>query len=191
MRGGKKSRSIYRLDRIGLAWENLRSLCRPASHLVRKLTACLLKSIEQPMSSSFAARWLLHNPCALWLTVRCIEKPSPQVSLDPSFRRGRPCDGSEEILGVNFNLEQSCSVCVSARTTSTVSSARGIMVSLLRGCHQAAHPKTSRCGLLLLSFVAPFFCRTGDTAGEHCHTLRSIVSSASAPSARHLGQRPS
>ena len=49
------------------------------------------KSVEQPISSSFAAMWLLTLTCdpnnTLWLAIARIEKPWPQVGSHPEARR--------------------------------------------------------------------------------------------------------
>ena len=148
------------------------------------------KSEEQPISSSFDATWLLHTR-ATRMTVTRIEESSPQVAIDPSLRSGRPCDGSEMVLGVQSDLKQTCSVDVFRQhkerhelyptplvsVSDPVSGRRQPSEKEISGCHDilpcpllsmlwvpSRASKNRHMFLLLLCFLAPFFCCTEDTA---------------------------
>ena len=68
-------------------------------------------------------------------------------------------------------------------------------LAVFKGCpgckHQATHPEKNCGSVLFLCIRSQLLCHTENDASGICHTLRAMVSSASIPSAMHLGQRPS
>ena len=120
---------------LGLRWPGLGGPPRllPPCWPSRLLTSTIVH-VELPISSSSYVRWLVHTrdqDGALRLTVPRIEETSPHVSIDPSFGSHVPCDGGEEILGVNS-------------TTSAISSRGAVCLPWTLPWHDSPSPASCR-----------------------------------------------